>query len=44
MLDLSPTAYGLLDLWDTLFLKGELETALAQTELLDYPADARIIL
>ena len=38
MLDLSPTAYGVFDLWETLFLKGELEAALAQTDLLDYPA------
>jgi TolB-like protein/DNA-binding winged helix-turn-helix (wHTH) protein len=38
MLDLNPTAYGLFDLWETLFLKGELEAALAQTDLLDYPA------
>ena len=35
-LDLSPTAYGNHELWETLFLKGELEAALAQTELLGY--------
>jgi adenylate cyclase len=36
-LDLSPTAYfGNYELWETLFLKGELEAALAQTELLGY--------
>jgi adenylate cyclase len=35
-LDLSPTAYGNHELWETLFLKGELEAALAQAELLDY--------
>jgi adenylate cyclase len=36
-LELSPTAYfGNYELWETLFLKGELEAALAQTELLEY--------
>jgi TolB-like protein/lipoprotein NlpI len=29
LLDLSPDSYGSLDLWETLFLKGELEAALA---------------
>ena len=36
-LDLSPTGYGNFDLWETLFLKGELEAALAQTDLLEFP-------
>lgn len=35
-LDLSPTAYGNYELWETLFLKGELAAALAQTELLGF--------
>jgi tetratricopeptide (TPR) repeat protein len=42
-LNLSPAAYALYDLWETLFLKGELEAALAQTDLLVYPATSRAI-
>ena len=36
LLDLSPDSYGILDLWETLFLMGELEAALAQLAALDY--------
>jgi TolB-like protein len=36
LLDLSPDSYGVFDLWQTLFLKGELEAALAQLAALDY--------
>jgi TolB-like protein len=38
LLDLSPDSYGSFDLWETLFLKGELEAALAQLATLDYTA------
>ena len=38
LLDLSPDAYGNFDLWETLFLKGELEAAMAQLAALDYAA------
>jgi TolB-like protein len=37
LLDLSPDSYGSVDLWETLFLKGDLEAALAQTDSLKYP-------
>jgi adenylate cyclase len=39
-LDLSPTAFGQLELWETLFLKGELEAALEQAESLQNPTTA----
>ncbi|MBT8047873.1 MAG: tetratricopeptide repeat protein [Xanthomonadales bacterium] len=35
LLDLSPDAYGSLDLWETLFLKGDLEAALALLDAFD---------
>ena len=37
LLGLSPSSYGKFNLWETLLLKGELEAALAQTDLLDHP-------
>ncbi|MFT5139747.1 MAG: adenylate cyclase [Rhodothermales bacterium] len=37
MIDLSPSDTGNWDLWETLYLKGELEAALAEAETLNYP-------
>jgi tetratricopeptide (TPR) repeat protein len=40
LLGLSPDAYGHYDLWEVLFLKGELEAALEQAGSLDHPVEA----
>lgn len=38
--DLSPSVEGNYDLWETLFLKGEFEAALAEADYLNYPVSA----